>query len=221
MPTLNKAIDFLEKVDLESQSKIDNHDLIQALKKNSDFKNTVLGVSNKKQCKEEETYIALATATAKGLIAYEKHPDHTFNEKTRDKILPAITTLEEALKHSQAFECEFEQHMFMDMLERLKKTPTPARGYKTRGTTKTFQQRIMLKELTLSLMDHEISLSPANITRLAGIIDPDISDETVKSFVRKEKEKLLAWRKYSKAFLNTVYIPYCTIRNTILTEKRV
>ena len=100
-------------------------------------------------------------------------------------------------------------------LEELKSATTPTRGHKTKGDTKKFRQRKMLKELTLSIQDSGIETTSTVITSFASIIDESVEYRTVVSQLSsKNLEETKKWRTYSETFLNQVYIPYCQFIST-------
>ncbi len=123
-------------------------------------------------------------------------------------MLPKIEYLLDELRYTNAFDCEFEQHLFLDLLTRLKDKTAPERGFKSKGDSKSFQQRKLITELALAAEEDDVN--PSLITTLAAIIDEDIDYANVKK--QLQRLDIDAWKNYSQKFLNEVYIPYYDFR---------
>lgn len=215
--TRNNALQFLKCVTYDELDDIHQDPFFNDLRNNPQFEKEIKTVIKNEPSKEDDRLFILnvATAIAKALVSFNDFSDVTFNAATKRSLKPHIAAIEDALSTSMAFPCEFEQSMFLSQLEELKSATTPTRGHKTKGGTKKFRQRKMLKELTLSIQDSGIETTPAVITNFASIIDESVEYKTVVSQLSsKSPEETREWRTYSETFLNQVYKPYCQFRST-------
>lgn len=218
MTTLNRndALDFLRQVDIKESDNLTQHPFKKALDNNNEFNKALKkarGVlTQNHQKSDDQLSNALIVAVARATLIYNSYSDPTFNQATRNQMLPLINKLEETLEYSDAFKCEFEQIMFLDMLAHLKKSPTPARSFKTKSK-QLFQINKATKEIAMWLMSEEIPLSPALVTHLVAAIDNNVTPDTIKSQLRRMKSSLKEWEDYSIEFFNSVFVPYIELRD--------
>jgi len=215
--TKSLALEFLELINKKELDHILEHPFFTHLLGHPGFKEGIkktMKYNSSITC-EPSLIFDLAPAIARAIISFNDFSDTTFNAATKHYLKPHIRAIEETLSSSMAFPCEFEQSLFLSLLEELESATTPARGHKTKGDAKNSQQRKMLKELNLSLQDCGIGTTPTVIISFASIIDESVEYKTVVSQLsKKNTQEAKDWRTYSETFLNLVYAPYCQFRST-------
>lgn len=192
------ALDFIDAIDRTDQGRLEDHDYLKHLDTHSTFQRAL-------KLTDASPYL-LAEAVAKGQVVHAEDQTVPLNASIKAQLREHADALQTILKSAAVFECEFEQLLLLDFLEKLQNAEAPARGFRRAGEHESVQRRKLVQSISMDLLARNILPSPALVLELAAVVDPEVNrDQVAKQLQRADFED---WVTYSRDFFESVYAPH-------------